>query len=361
MMTATDSRPPRVLLDSLRATDRKSDSMVDAEPGGSGPADSDACPNPVTLEAWTVSTRTGEYFRSGTNDVLKPCGCWSCPACGPLRQRRHVAHFVETFAPLSGVLFVTLTLDPKTGLEEAVSRKYVQHVWSKWRKRLRRLCLKRGSTLRFMRVIEYQHNGQAHVHAILTAERLTADEIAAAWFASGGGVVCDVQELEGDRGELARRVGYVVKYALKDAMSPDAPRGRHYVETSEGIGYGSAAAIAQRQAYVAEKGGESEADAVLGPDEVRVWETTVARTPPPKNPDTVTPEDLEAFDALKLDARSTSYRTKDRNGVWWEVRQHPDGTRTRHKCPDYRSLYEQRMEASGEPPDVPRDEDAAPD
>lgn len=349
MIATSPSRAPaRVPLDLLRETDRKPQRPGRARRDSTPEREVEACPNPVTLEASTVDTRTGEMWRDVTADVLKPCGSWGCPVCGPVRQKRHVAHFVEAFAPLSGVLFVTLTLDPKTGLDESESRKYVQHVWSKWRKRLRRLCLKRGSTLRFMRVVEYQSNGHAHVHAIMTAEGVSGDEVAAQWFASGGGVVCDVQELDGDRAELARRVGYVVKYALKDATSPEAPRGRHYVETSEGIGYGSAAAVAKRQAHVAENGdGEASGDD-LGAHEVRVWGSSVVPIRPPANPDTVTPEDRERFAALNLEARSTTYRLKDRDGVWWRVEQRDDGTRVRHKLADYRSLYEQRMEAAGD-------------
>ena len=254
---------------------------------------------------------------------------------------------MDVFADLEGGHFVTLTLDPKTGLSESLSRKYVQQAWSKWRKRLARLCAKTGAAFRFVRVIEYQASGQAHVHAVLTAEGVAADQMASAWFACGGGVVCDVQPLTGDRDDLARRIGYAVKYALKDATAPNAPRGRHYVETSEGIGYQSAAAVASRAAYTAREHPERKNQGEgLDGTPGRVWRVNAPRPAKPTNPDAITAADLAAFAALDLGKRSQTYRWRDPGGTWWRIRQLDTGERTRHPLAGYRSLYEERVGAA---------------
>ena len=304
------------------------------------------CPRPVPFRALRLDG-SGQYRRDPSADFDRPCGCWRCPACGPVKQRRHVAHFVDVFANLRGLHFVTLTLDPKTGLSERLSRKYLQHCWSKWRKRLARLCDKRGTAFRFVRVIEYQDNGQAHAHVILTAEGVSASEMSAAWFECGGGVVCDVQPFYGsDRDEVARRVGYGIKYALKDAQAPKAPKGRHYVETSEGIGYGSAQAVAKRAAYVAaSQASEEKPVGGLDREPVRVWTVNAPRPAKPSNPDAITPADLAAFAALDLDKRSRAYRSRSAAGVWYLHRQHLDGSRTADAQHGYRSLYEVRTGA----------------
>lgn len=327
--------PDQETLDSLRVTDREGSQVVllDAP-----------CPSPVSLQAHRVNESTGEMSRDLEGDIEKPCGRWACQVCGPAKVRRYVAHFTEEFSGLPGVYFATLTLDPKVGVSASVSRKYVQHCWSKWRKRLNRLSRKRGGDgLRYMRVIEYQSNGQAHVHSIMSIANLTEDEIAAAWFESGGGVVCDIQHMDGDRDEIARHVGYAVKYALKDALSEDSVRGRHYVETSEGIGYGSAAAIARRLEYVEQKqreGGESDD---LGDHEHRVWTGGMPPSAAAERPDTITDDDLLAFKELNLDRRSNRYRVQDSDGAWWEIRQQEDGSRVRTRLDHYRSLYERRI------------------
>ena len=308
------------------------------------------CPRPVKFKGLRLDG-SGQYRRDPSADFEKPCGCWRCPACGPVKQRRHVAHFVDVFASRAGLHFVTLTLDPKTGLTERLSRKYLQHCWSKWRKRLARRCAKRGASLDFFRTIEYQDNGQAHAHVILSAEGITAGEMASAWFECGGGVVCDVQPFDArDRDEVARRVGYAVKYALKDAQAPKAPKGRHFVETSEGIGYGSAAAVAKRAAYVAaSRAGEKDGGPGLDRQPVRVWTVNAPRPARPSNPDTITPADLAAFAALDLDKRSRSYRSRSPAGLWHLHRQLAGGVRTAELLPEYRSLYELRTQAERTP------------
>lgn len=259
-----------------------------------------------------------------------------------------MAHYSDTFSAFDDVWFVTLTLDPKIGLDESDSRKFIIDAWSKWRKRIDRRCAKSGGKFQFVRVVEFQRSGMAHIHAVVSAPGLDQEELAAQWFECGGGVVCDVERLDGDASSVARRVGYAVKYALKDAKSPGAPRGRHYVESSQGIGYNSQAAKAVRLSYVMEhlnNRDEEEAGDELAPDEVLVW-TAVngGGAAPPDDPDRITAEDRARFAALDLDKRSRTFRVKE-DGQWWQVEQHADGTRTRSRLPGYKSLYEQRAEA----------------
>lgn len=338
--TTTSAQPDSAPLDLLRVTDR-----TEAEQPLEGHTEDVECPRPVRVRAERVNVNTGEMVTDPDGGFDIPCGCWACPVCGPSKRRRYVAHYSDVFSEREGVRFVTLTLDPKSGLAEGDSRKFILHAWSKWRKRINRKAAKTGHRLDFMRVVEFQSNGYAHLHAVLSAPGVEDTELASDWFAVGGGVVVDVAEITGDREAIARRIGYTVKYALKDATEADSPRGRHYVDSSQGIGYESAPARARRRAYVEEiMQDEPKTGNELGPDEVRVYTTDAGHSARPADPDKITPEEAARFDAILAGNRSRKYRSKGSDGYWYLHEQHEDGTRTKTRLPGYKSLYEQRTE-----------------
>lgn len=344
-------------LDLHRTTDRNPVDRV--RTGGDG-----GCPTPIRITAEAVDTGTGEMRQLDRDAVDLDCGRWQCPHCGPQNQRRWTAHLVDAMAMMAGLRFVTLTIDPKCGVSAADSRAYVVSVWSKFRKRLARAAARTGDRVAFAASIEAQRSGMAHIHAVLSVPGVDAEAMAAHWFACGGGVVVDVQAIAGDTREVARRVGYVVKYCLKDAQSTTRTHGTRHLLTSQGLGYHSEAAKAVRTAHVqamlsetnengegTEKGEGVEPDG-LRPGEVRVWTTAARRgggSVP--DPDAPTPDQLERWSKLQLDKRSTSYRFKGDDGIWYLITQHADGTRTKEAQPGYRSLYERRTE-DGEPDEM---------
>jgi hypothetical protein len=270
---------------------------------------------------------------------------------------------------MAGLHFVTLTLDPKCGIGPEESHAYLKTTWAKYRKRLNN---RSSSPVSFAATVERQKSGMAHLHCVMSCPGVDADTLAAQWFAAGGGVAVDVQALDGDRDEIARRVGYTVKYALKGAADGHV-RSRRYVWTSnDGIGYNSAASKAVRTSYVnsmldqdetptgethgaATPQGETPADRParlarpedeLRDGEVLVWTTDAVRGGGTADPDKPTAEQLARWAALDLDKRSTSFKMKGADGVWTETTQHADGTRTTRKLTNYLSLYDRRVLAS---------------
>jgi hypothetical protein len=298
-----------------------------------------------------VDTETGEVGDIPGEDAF-PCDRWTCSVCGPRKCRRCVAHYTHLFVRLPAPTFVTLTVDPKCGLDPERSRRFVVELFSRFRKRLNRAVRAKDcrQQLHYVATIEHQRaTGQAHLHAVLSAPGLSGDEIAEAWFECGGGAAADAQPL-GSADDCARHVGYALKYALKDALaSPVA--GRRYVLASQGDGYYSEPAKEARRAYVASATGEPVAPAgadvpTIGGRFIPLWIPTSANRPR-GNPDRITEEDRAHFAALDLSARSTAYRWRDpRTTRWWLIEQDAGGRRRTPLPRAYRSLAEARMHAA---------------
>lgn len=305
------------------------------------------CPSPITLSqvefsyvpSASVHSMLPEFERVGSFErvirtVEKPCGRWACAVCGPKKHKRYVAHFVNVFGSMGSVRFITLTLDGKIGLLPEDSRAYLVHCWSRWRKRINRR-VDDGARLAYVAAVEHQkETGQAHLHAVVSAPGVDDIELGAAWYESGGGVVVDVQPIDGEA-DAARYVGYSVKYALKDAQA-GTPAGR-YVLSSQGDGYHSKAHVAARLAHV-DAAPEPEAEEGRG----RVWIASAQNTGG-REPQSATPDQRERFKQLALEERTSHYHFKDADGRWWSVL-HEDGRRV--ELPGYRSLFDCRIAAS---------------
>jgi len=286
----------------------------------------DGCPRPIVFRLSVCDASTGEV-RETEETLEKPCGRWSCPWCGPAKQHCLVAHFVNEFARLPELWFITLTLDPKTGIRAEMSRKYLIELFSVFRKRVNYRVKKEDPSkkLHYVGTIEMQkRTGLAHFHAVVSAPGVDAEELGATWFEVGGGVVAHVQPLD-DTMDLAQHVGYALKYALKDALE-DPCKGRQYVLCSQGIGYNTEKAKAARREYMREKGqlhhAFEEPKMEDGePVPVLIWSTESVNVPC-GNPDEITEEDRKYFASLNLDARTTEYRWYDRKtGLWWKITQ----------------------------------------
>lgn len=205
------------------------------------------CPNPVPFRrTWTEKT-TGEV--RGEKIELIDCKKKLCPVCGPKLKRRLVGHFARLFSPLPNLVFVTLTLDPKTGQETGEripvgeTRLYMSHSWSKFRKRMNRV-----GGFHYVAVPEQHKDGRTHLHVLVSLPcGVTEEQVRNHWFSSGGGIVMDVREL--DREDVSRHVGYAIKYAFKDAAANPHKRN---MWASQGFSYHSAAHKAARKVYAQE-------------------------------------------------------------------------------------------------------------
>jgi len=119
--------------------------------------------------------------------------------------------------------FLTLTLDPKKVQGDPV--RYLNHAFAMLRVYLAR---KYGTSIQYIRILEFQKNGNPHFH-ILINRYLEIEWIRQAWVAVGGGYMVDIQLVD------VRRVSrYLSKYLTKELLM-SAPLRSRRVTTSRGI------------------------------------------------------------------------------------------------------------------------------
>ena len=119
---------------------------------------------------------------------------------------------------------LTLTLDPAK-LHGADSTTYINAVFADFRVYLRR---KLGHTPSYIRVLEYQKNGNAHLHILVNCW-LDQRWVSEAWSAIGGGRVVDIRMVD-----MHRISHYLSKYLTKQMIECAPPRARR-VTTSRDI------------------------------------------------------------------------------------------------------------------------------
>ena len=258
------------------------------------------CPSPVLMRRSVVDTVTGGI--RGTHIERKSCNSKLCPVCSGKLKRQYVGHFSRLFSPLPNLTFVTLTIDPKNGIAAEDSRKYIIDRWSVFRKRVHR----RGEFL-YVAVPESHKSGYTHLHVLCSLpDRATEEFIRSAWFAVGGGVVMDVQPLDTSEHTPEQVVGYVIKYAFKDATEG---KGRRSLFCSQGISFHSEKYKQERREYARRMLLES--GHVL-PSETDMWEPlTTGVSDPYKSVDTPTGEERRYYRKLaKSLQRTTLYVNK---------------------------------------------------
>jgi hypothetical protein len=119
---------------------------------------------------------------------------------------------------------LTLTLDPSK-LKGKESTAYINRVFADFRVYLRR---KLGCPPVFIRVLEYQQNGNAHFHVLLKGY-VSQAWVSEAWSALGGGRIVDIRSVD-----MHRVSHYLSKYLTKQ-MLMHAPKRARRVTTSNGI------------------------------------------------------------------------------------------------------------------------------
>ena len=258
------------------------------------------CPSPVLMRRSVVDMTTGGI--RGTHIERKSCNSKKCPVCSGKLKRQYVGHYSRLFSPLPNLTFVTLTIDPKNGIAAEDSRKYIIDRWSVFRKRIHR----RGEFL-YVAVPESHKSGYTHLHVLCSLpDRATEEFIRSAWFAVGGGVVMDVQPLDTSEHTPEQVVGYVIKYAFKDATEG---KGRRSLFCSQGISFHSEKYKQERREYARRMLLES--GHVL-PSETDMWEPlTTGVSDPYKSIDTPTGEERRYYRKLaKSLQRTTLYVDK---------------------------------------------------
>lgn len=295
------------------------------------PVTGDDCPYPIEIGVDEWDTATGELVDAGI--ALLPCGRKGCPVCGPRIRDRYVAHYARVFSELGQdrpIWFLTLTVDAKVLPEDAgeqEARKYLVHCWDKYAKRLRY----RADDLKYAGAFELHRSGDRwHLHVIVAADFPGRDSEGAVremmrvqWFESGGGAVGKVKRVREDRTDpssdgtpdgIAGSVGYVVKYAFKDAAEAhSAAESRRSMIASQGIGYHSKEAKEHRREHTR---AESEREGGT----VREYHSLVDPKPGEGRDDTLTDEDRERFERWDKSVRTLEYRERIEDSDRWDGR-----------------------------------------
>jgi len=152
------------------------------------------------------------------------CKCWSCSGCGPRRAAMYAVRIRQAAERLKLRTLLTLTLDPSK-LHGEDSTKYINEVFADFRVYLRRRLRYAPP---YIRVLEYQKNGNAHLHVLLNCY-LPQSWVSETWSVLGGGRIVDIKRVD-----MHRVSRYLSKYLTKE-MLLDAPKRARRVTTSNGI------------------------------------------------------------------------------------------------------------------------------
>ncbi len=154
------------------------------------------------------------------------CKCWGCSFCGPRKAKRYRKRIAQLAEVHKLHTLITLTLDPQK-LHGEESTKYINKVFADFRVYLRREL---GYAPSYIRVLEYQKNGNAHLHVLANLGRFVHQSwISKTWDALGGGRVVDIRRVD-----MHRVSHYLSKYLTKE-MLLRAPKGARRVTVSKGL------------------------------------------------------------------------------------------------------------------------------
>jgi hypothetical protein len=151
------------------------------------------------------------------------CKSWNCSRCGPLRAKRYKYAIRSVAEAMRLQRFLTLTLDPKKIEGDPI--RYLNDAFAKLRVYLQREF---GVAPRYIRILEFQENGNPHFH-ILIDRYIDLEWIRRAWVAVGGGFMVDIRLVD-----VHRVSRYLSKYLTKELLM-SAPLRCRRVTTSRGI------------------------------------------------------------------------------------------------------------------------------
>ena len=133
------------------------------------------------------------------------CNRYGCSVCGK-RKRAKLMYAIRGAIERHKLnVFATLTLDPRN-CDAASSAKYIKATWNKHRTYQRRHF--QEDTPSFVHILEFQKNGYAHLHVLLSAF-IEHAWLKHSWSAVGGGTIVDVRKANQDASK------YVSKYLTK--------------------------------------------------------------------------------------------------------------------------------------------------
>ena len=165
-------------------------------------------------------------LKPGVTQIFHPgCHKLRCLRCGPIKASAYRAAVYVLAQRHKLQRLVTLTLDPWLIPPNTDSVTYINQVFARFRTKLSE---RRGLKLTYVRVLEFQRNGTAHLH-LLIHETVAQDTLLQAWRTSGGGHQVRIRFRDGNSG-----ASYVTKYLTKDLCAA-VPPGRRVITTDRGM------------------------------------------------------------------------------------------------------------------------------
>lgn len=152
------------------------------------------------------------------------CKCWDCPKCAPRKANKYRKAIGKSAEQHRLTTLLTLTLD-SSKLSGEDSTRYINEVFADFRIYMKRRL---GVNPKYIRVLEYQKNGTAHLHIVLNCY-LKQSWVSDAWAALGGGKIVDIRRVD-----MHRVSNYLSKYLTKE-MLMSAPKRARRVTTSRTI------------------------------------------------------------------------------------------------------------------------------
>jgi len=140
------------------------------------------------------------------------CQSYRCDRCRKPKLRKVRARIAEIAQEHNLTRMATLTLDAKklTAKEQKYTDRYIRECWRKMRISLARQY---SGSLAFVGVLEFQKNGNAHLH-ILLGRYIPREWLSTAWQANGGGKEVDIQFVD-----VHRVSAYLSVYLVGDKVA----------------------------------------------------------------------------------------------------------------------------------------------
>ncbi len=161
-----------------------------------------------------LSYSNGALSKAKINKI--GCNSWTCPNCN-VKKALRAKYLIRDVIQLNKLgYFLTLTLDPKTVPLEYLSEhqnrthEYLTKIFNVFLTSLRREKMYKEESVKFVWVIEFQQNGNAHMH-ILFNKLPYISYVRRMWVRVGGGLQMRVLKVESIQG-ISNYIGnYIVK------------------------------------------------------------------------------------------------------------------------------------------------------
>jgi hypothetical protein len=179
------------------------------------------------LQQTTVKPKAKGYFVCGGYSVSGPlkgqpgkfgfkclfCGSYRCNRCRKPKLKKVRKRIAEIAEEHKLTRMATLTLDPKklSVADRKRTDRYIRELWRMMRVYLSRRWAKNKS-LPFVGVLEFQQNGNAHLHVLL-GQYIPQKWLSKAWQSIGGGRHVDIRYVD-----VHRVAAYLSKYLTGDKV-----------------------------------------------------------------------------------------------------------------------------------------------